>query len=75
MADDSLFFIDGMLHLRAELTIKQPSAWCSSRLMCLCSVPVFVVGISAENVMCCRYPLVSSMRLILLLIDSLVMTS
>jgi hypothetical protein len=24
MADDSLFFIDGMLHLRAELTIKQP---------------------------------------------------
>ncbi|GJN19512.1 hypothetical protein PR202_gb06795 [Eleusine coracana subsp. coracana] len=23
MADDSLFFIDGMLHLRAELTIKQ----------------------------------------------------
>uniref|UniRef100_A0A0D9VEH1 BACK domain-containing protein n=1 Tax=Leersia perrieri TaxID=77586 RepID=A0A0D9VEH1_9ORYZ len=26
MADDSLFFIDGVLHLRAELTIKQPSA-------------------------------------------------
>ncbi|XP_072984525.1 BTB/POZ domain-containing protein POB1-like isoform X2 [Typha latifolia] len=24
MADDSLFFIDGVLHLRAELTIKQP---------------------------------------------------
>ncbi|WVZ77030.1 hypothetical protein U9M48_024933 [Paspalum notatum var. saurae] len=24
MADDSLFFIDGMLHLRAELTIRQP---------------------------------------------------
>ncbi|CAN6243826.1 unnamed protein product [Urochloa humidicola] len=24
MGDDSLFFIDGMLHLRAELTIKQP---------------------------------------------------
>ncbi|KAG8058656.1 hypothetical protein GUJ93_ZPchr0002g23111 [Zizania palustris] len=26
VADDSLFFIDGVLHLRAELTIKQPSA-------------------------------------------------
>nr|XP_010925791.1 BTB/POZ domain-containing protein POB1 isoform X2 [Elaeis guineensis] len=25
MADDSLFFINGVLHLRAELTIKQPS--------------------------------------------------
>ncbi|KAJ3692196.1 hypothetical protein LUZ60_012546 [Juncus effusus] len=25
MADDSLFFIDGVLHLRAELTIKQPA--------------------------------------------------
>ncbi|AQK59308.1 BTB/POZ domain-containing protein POB1 [Zea mays] len=24
LADDSLFFVDGMLHLRAELTIKQP---------------------------------------------------
>ncbi|KAJ4808371.1 BTB/POZ/Kelch-associated protein [Rhynchospora pubera] len=24
MADDSLFFIDGVLHLRAELTIRQP---------------------------------------------------
>ncbi|XP_029119096.1 BTB/POZ domain-containing protein POB1 isoform X2 [Elaeis guineensis] len=26
MADNSLFFINGILHLRAELTIKQPSA-------------------------------------------------
>ncbi|KAG1335146.1 BTB/POZ domain-containing protein POB1 [Cocos nucifera] len=26
MAEDSLFFINGVLHLRAELTIKQPSA-------------------------------------------------
>ncbi|BAF08398.1 BTB/POZ domain-containing protein POB1 [Oryza sativa Japonica Group] len=25
MADDSLFFLDGVLHLRAELTIKQPT--------------------------------------------------